>query len=322
MSTCEKCGTEYHKGDVICVWCGNILTKSDTYTPRIRTTREKQKDLKKQLTEIVKAHENDEIGEGEFKKKKSEIAKKISEIKAQRTISKYKEPYTEPETYKTPPRGGARKQKPSNWWYLTPLFFNIFGGIIAYFAIRKQNYKMARNMIDIGGFMLLLLVVSVAFLPGIISNFQGQEIINESLTSNLSTKNGLTVSIFPAGFENTSIDRVSINKSYVEACQILGLFSNQTSLQKEEIFRSDYKDKYITWEGAILLDAIKESDGYIIHLEHERYLGCDIVARINLDQKEKFLNYKIGDDITLTARLVDYDDLAGKFYAIDGEIVV
>ncbi len=313
MPTCEKCGTGYNEGDVICVWCGNILTKSDTDTHRIKTTREKQKDLKKQLSEIVKAHENNEIGEEEFKKKKSEIARKISEIKAQRTISKHKEAYTEPETYKTPPRGGGRKQKPSRWWYLTPLFFNIFGGIIAYFAIRKQNYRMARNMIDLGGFMLLLIAVSVAFMPTIMLNFQSFQ--NRQITTaelNMTT-----------GIENTTtpqvLEKIFINNSLEEACGILGLFSNYTDMQKQDVFTSTYKDKYIAWEGAKLEAANKDAEGYILQLEYS--IGCEVIARINLGQRAKLLEIGKDDEITFTARLTDYDT-AGILYAIDGEIVV
>lgn len=326
MPTCEKCGTGYNEGDVICVWCGNILTKSDTDTHKIKTTREKQKDLKKLLSEIVKAHENNEIGEEEFKKKKSEIAKKISEIKAQRTISKYKESYAEPETYKTPPRGGARKQKPSKWWYLTPLFFNIFGGIIAYFAIRKQNYKMARNMIDLGGFMLLLIIVSVAVIPTIMLNFQSpQNQQNTTMESNMTTgiENTTVESNMTTGIENTTtpqiLEKIFINNSLEEACEILGLFSNYTDMQKQDVFTSTYKDKYITWEGTKLEAANKDAEGYILQLEHS--IGCKVIARINLGQRAKLLEIGKDDEITFTAKISDYDT-AGILHATDGEIVV
>lgn len=308
MPTCEKCGTAYKEGDVICVWCGNLLTKPSVDKSKKKTIREKQKELKRQLSEIIKAHERDEIGEEEFKKKKREIARKISEIKAQRTISRYKGPNKEPETYKTPPRI-ARRQKPSKWWYLTPLFFNIFGGVIAYFAIRKYDYKMARNMIDFGGFMLLVTVLSVVFLPGIISNFRRQEI-------NATESN--TTTVIEKITAPQVLEKVFINNSLEEACQILGLFSNYTDLQKQDIFSSTYKDKYITWEGAILVAANKDSEGYILQLEHST--GCEIVARINWDQRGKLVNINKNDAIMFTARLTDYDP-AGIIYAADGEIV-
>jgi len=39
----------------------------------------------------------------------------------------------------------------SDWWYLLPLFLNIIGGVIAYFAVRKDDPKLAKNCIR-GGY--------------------------------------------------------------------------------------------------------------------------------------------------------------------------
>ena len=33
----------------------------------------------------------------------------------------------------------------SNWWYLLPIFLGIIGGIIAYFAIRKDDRPKAKK---------------------------------------------------------------------------------------------------------------------------------------------------------------------------------
>ena len=38
----------------------------------------------------------------------------------------------------------------SRWWYLLPILFTIFGGIISYFAIRHDDPKKARNCIILG----------------------------------------------------------------------------------------------------------------------------------------------------------------------------
>ena len=32
----------------------------------------------------------------------------------------------------------------SNWWYLLPIFLGIIGGIIAYFALRKDDRQKAK----------------------------------------------------------------------------------------------------------------------------------------------------------------------------------
>ena len=50
-------------------------------------------------------------------------------------------------------------EKPrSNWWYLLPIFLGIIGGIIAYFAIRKDDPLKAKKCIYLG---LILLAVGI-----------------------------------------------------------------------------------------------------------------------------------------------------------------
>jgi len=46
----------------------------------------------------------------------------------------------------------------SNWWYLLPIFFGIIGGIIAYFAIRRDDREKAKKCIYLG---LILLAVGI-----------------------------------------------------------------------------------------------------------------------------------------------------------------
>ena len=46
----------------------------------------------------------------------------------------------------------------SNWWYLLPIFLGIIGGIIAYFAIRKDDREKAKKCIYLG---LILLAVGI-----------------------------------------------------------------------------------------------------------------------------------------------------------------
>ena len=38
----------------------------------------------------------------------------------------------------------------SNWWYILPILFGIIGGIIAYFAIRKDDRQKAKKCLYIG----------------------------------------------------------------------------------------------------------------------------------------------------------------------------
>jgi len=46
----------------------------------------------------------------------------------------------------------------SNWWYLLPIFLGLIGGIIAYFAIRKDDLPKAKKCIYLS---LILLAVGI-----------------------------------------------------------------------------------------------------------------------------------------------------------------
>ncbi len=50
------------------------------------------------------------------------------------------------------------ERKRSNWWYLLPIFFGIIGGIIAYFALRRDDREKAKKCIYLG---LILLAVGI-----------------------------------------------------------------------------------------------------------------------------------------------------------------
>lgn len=46
----------------------------------------------------------------------------------------------------------------SNWWYILPILFGIIGGIIAYFAIRKDDLPKAKKCIYLS---LILFAVGI-----------------------------------------------------------------------------------------------------------------------------------------------------------------
>ena len=50
------------------------------------------------------------------------------------------------------------ERKRSNWWYLLPIFLGIIGGIIAYFALRRDDREKAKKCIYLG---LILLAVGI-----------------------------------------------------------------------------------------------------------------------------------------------------------------
>jgi len=54
----------------------------------------------------------------------------------------------------------------SNWWYLLPIFFGIIGGIIAYFAIRKDDRTKAKKCLYLGLILLAVGIIIDVFLDG------------------------------------------------------------------------------------------------------------------------------------------------------------
>lgn len=53
----------------------------------------------------------------------------------------------------------------SRWWYLLPILLNIIGGVIAYFALRKDDHLKAKKVLILG---IILLGVGAAFGVGIV----------------------------------------------------------------------------------------------------------------------------------------------------------
>jgi len=54
----------------------------------------------------------------------------------------------------------------SNWWYILPILFGIIGGIIAYFAIRKDDREKAKKCIYLGLILLAVGILLEIFLAG------------------------------------------------------------------------------------------------------------------------------------------------------------
>jgi FtsH-binding integral membrane protein len=55
----------------------------------------------------------------------------------------------------------SEPEKPrSNAWYLLPIFFGVIGGIIAFFIIRKDDPRKARNCLYLG---IILMFIGIIF---------------------------------------------------------------------------------------------------------------------------------------------------------------
>jgi len=51
--------------------------------------------------------------------------------------------------------------KPTDLWYVTAFFLNIFGGIIGYFAVKDNDQNMANRLLIVGFISLVLLLIFV-----------------------------------------------------------------------------------------------------------------------------------------------------------------
>ncbi len=55
----------------------------------------------------------------------------------------------------------SKTEKPrSNAWYLLPILFGVIGGIIAFFIIRKDDPRKAKNCLYVG---LILMFIGIMF---------------------------------------------------------------------------------------------------------------------------------------------------------------
>ncbi len=55
----------------------------------------------------------------------------------------------------------SKTEKPrSNAWYLLPILFGVIGGIIAFFIIRKDDPRKAKNCLYVG---LVLMFIGIMF---------------------------------------------------------------------------------------------------------------------------------------------------------------
>lgn len=49
----------------------------------------------------------------------------------------------------------------SRWWYLLPILFNVIGGVIAYFVLRDDDPRKAKNCLWLGIILTAINIVSM-----------------------------------------------------------------------------------------------------------------------------------------------------------------
>lgn len=61
----------------------------------------------------------------------------------------------------------------SAWWFLLPILFNVIGGVIAYFVIKEDDPRRAKNCLYLGliltaigiGLFLIPLAIGISLMP-------------------------------------------------------------------------------------------------------------------------------------------------------------
>ena len=57
-----------------------------------------------------------------------------------------------------------KKRKRSKWWFLLPIFFDIVGGLIAYFVLKEDDKQLARNCLWLGVILTAIgIVIGIIF---------------------------------------------------------------------------------------------------------------------------------------------------------------
>tara|TARA_B100000929_G_scaffold100536_1_gene79246 strand:+ start:8235 stop:8459 length:225 start_codon:yes stop_codon:yes gene_type:complete len=69
------------------------------------------------------------------------------------------------------------ERKRSNWWYLVPILFGIIGGIIGYFALRRDEPQKAKKCLYLGLiFTLINIIANIALVAAGIGFEQGYNV--------------------------------------------------------------------------------------------------------------------------------------------------
>lgn len=72
----------------------------------------------------------------------------------------------------------------SRWWYLVPIFAGVIGGVIAWFALKNDDRKLAKNCLILG---IALDVVELLIIVGLLSSYENFNLIT-NFDSLLETK--------------------------------------------------------------------------------------------------------------------------------------
>jgi len=66
----------------------------------------------------------------------------------------------------------SESKRRSRAWYILPIIFHLLGGVISYYAVRKDDPVLAKNCLKIGA-ILLVLQLGIGIGAGLFSSSAG-----------------------------------------------------------------------------------------------------------------------------------------------------
>lgn len=171
----------------------------------------------------------------------------------------------------------------------------------------RRSY-LSRIFIRFGiGTCFLVFIFALGSLSG------GEESTSKPSSSQLSTK---------TASQTTAPEPKILDISYFEFDSLFGLGGSLTDIQKEEVFKRDYKGRYVQWKCE-LVDISEETfgDDYIMTMKCDpRSFTHDLLVYLREDQKDKALYLEKGSYVEFVASLTRYGGLLSHA-ARDGVIV-
>ncbi len=158
-------------------------------------------------------------------------------------------------------------QKRSNFWYILPIVFAIFGGVIAYFVLRKSDPKKARNCLLIGmGMMILGIAINLNTPNSSDSNSDEIKIKNPELSP---------TQIRASALSGISYDQLMRgNENYVDQT----LYLEGKIIQVQRSYGDNYDLRVSITKENLGYGTVWYSDPIWVNYEGDRVLEEDIVG--------------------------------------------
>ena len=68
----------------------------------------------------------------------------------------------------------------SKWWYTLPIFLGIIGGVIAWFALKSHDKRLAKNCLTLG---IIFNIIEISIFTSVLMFSDNLNIITESGTN-------------------------------------------------------------------------------------------------------------------------------------------